>query len=135
MLADARSLSDGVVLDADLCIIGAGAAGITLALEFTGSPVRVILLESGGLEFESNTQGLYAGRASDGLPYFPLDVTRLRYFGGSTNHWGRLCRPFDPLDFERRDWIPFSGWPIRSPRPRSLLRSAAATSSALSRTT
>ena len=113
MLVDARSLSDGVVLDADLCIIGAGAAGITLALEFAGSPVRVILLESGGLEFESNTQGLYDGRASDGLPYFPLDVTRLRYFGGSTNHWGRLCRPFDAFDFERREWIPWSGWPLR----------------------
>ena len=33
-------------------------------------------------------------------------------FGGSTNHWGGMCSPLDPLDFEKRDWVPYSGWPI-----------------------
>jgi choline dehydrogenase-like flavoprotein len=112
MLADARRVPAGAALEADLCIIGAGAAGITLAREFIGTQFRVILLESGGLELDQRTQELYKGR-SIGLPYFPLDAARLRYFGGSTNHWGGVCRPFDDLDFERRDWIPFSGWPIR----------------------
>jgi choline dehydrogenase-like flavoprotein len=113
MLADARRVPAGADLEADLCIIGAGAAGITLAREFIGTPVRVVLLESGGLELDGRTQALYKGRSSIGLPYFPLDSARLRYFGGSTNHWGGVCRPFDDLDFEPRDWIPFSGWPIR----------------------
>lgn len=112
MLADARRVPAGERLEADLCIIGAGAAGITLARALIGSPVRVTMLESGGLELGRDTQALYQGRSS-GLPYFPLNTARLRFFGGSTNHWGGVCRPFDPLDFEHRDWIPFSGWPIR----------------------
>jgi choline dehydrogenase-like flavoprotein len=37
---------------------------------------------------------------------------RLRYFGGSTNHWGNYCRPLDAIDFESRDWVPYSGWPF-----------------------
>ncbi|MEO8422491.1 MAG: GMC family oxidoreductase [Actinomycetota bacterium] len=98
-------------VDTDLCIIGAGAAGITLAREFIGSSVRVALLESGGEGFDSQTQSLYEGPVT-GLPYFPLDTPRLRYFGGTTNHWAGVCRPFDNADFESREWVPFSGWPI-----------------------
>ena len=111
MLSDARRVAPGATLRADLCIIGAGAAGITLARELIGTRSSVIVLESGGLEHEPETQALYEGRIG-GLPYFPLEVARLRFLGGSTNHWGGVCRPFDPLDFETRDWIPFSGWPI-----------------------
>jgi choline dehydrogenase-like flavoprotein len=74
--------------------------------------MRVIVLESGGLTYDAETQSLYRGELA-GVPYFPLDSARLRYFGGSTNHWSGLCRPFDAHDFERRSWIPYSGWPIR----------------------
>ena len=112
MLADARRVPADTNLDADLCVIGAGAAGITLALALADDPIRVVILEAGGMTLDPEAQDLYRGRSS-GLPYFPLEAARLRYFGGSTNHWGRLCRPFDALDFEPRDWIPFSGWPIR----------------------
>jgi choline dehydrogenase-like flavoprotein len=98
-------------LRCDLCIAGAGAAGITLALQFVDSPLRVVVLEGGGLEFASSSQALYQG-TSVGVPYHPLDVARLRYFGGSTNHWGGMCSPLDPIDFERRDWVAHSGWPI-----------------------
>jgi choline dehydrogenase-like flavoprotein len=108
---DARSIADGTVLDADLCVIGAGAAGITLAQELSGTSIRVAVLESGDVSFDDATQELAAGPVV-GLPYFPLDTARLRYFGGSTNHWGGLCRPFEPEDFETKDWVPMSGWPI-----------------------
>lgn len=111
MFADARSVPSESTVDTDLCIIGAGAAGITLAREFIGSSVRVALLESGGEGFDSQTQSLYEGPVT-GLPYFPLDTPRLRYFGGTTNHWAGVCRPFDNADFESREWVPFSGWPI-----------------------
>jgi choline dehydrogenase-like flavoprotein len=111
LFADARKVDTDATLKADLCIVGAGAAGIALAREFIGGSARVLLLESGGLEFDSETQSLYDGRLG-GLPYFPLETARLRYFGGTTNHWGGLCRPFDRQDFERRDWVPHSGWPI-----------------------
>lgn len=112
MFIDARTIPDNEVLEMDICIIGAGAAGITLALEFMGHPFRVGLLESGDLQYEQKTQSLYAGK-NIGLPYFPLEAARLRYFGGTTNHWGGVSRPFDEVEFEPRDWIPYSGWPIR----------------------
>lgn len=111
MFADARSVPSESTVETDLCIIGAGAAGITLAREFIGSSVRVGVLESGGEEFDSETQALYEGPIT-GLPYFPLDTPRLRYFGGTTNHWAGVCRPFDVDDFESREWVPFSGWPV-----------------------
>jgi choline dehydrogenase-like flavoprotein len=111
MLRDARELEDGALIECDLCVVGAGAAGITLARAFAGTGVRVCLLESGGLEFEEQVQDLYKGQ-NVGLPYFDLDTCRLRLFGGTTNHWEGRCRPFDAIDFEARDWVPDSGWPI-----------------------
>lgn len=111
MLRDGRTVPSGESLETDLCIIGAGAAGITIAREFAGSEARVLLLESGGEELEAQTQNLYEGE-NVGLPYFPLDVCRLRYFGGATNHWTGYSRPFGELDFARRSWVPDSGWPF-----------------------
>jgi len=111
LLIDARTLPGNKHIDTDVCIIGAGAAGITLAREFIGEAFRVCLLEGGGLEYESDTQSLYKGE-NIGLRYYPLDGSRLRYFGGTTNHWGGFCRPLDELDFEERKWIPHSGWPF-----------------------
>jgi choline dehydrogenase-like flavoprotein len=111
MFGDARSVPRDATLETDVCVIGAGAAGITLALEFMGSPLQVTVLESGGFQFEPETQALYEG-PSIGLPYPDLSVPRLRFFGGTTNHWGGICRPFEEADFEAREGIPFTGWPI-----------------------
>ena len=110
MFVDARTLSDGEAIEADICIIGAGAAGITLARELSGSPLRVCLLESGGFKPDSRTQALYRAE-SEGLQIDP-EESRLRMFGGSTNHWTGWCRPLEPIDFEKRDWLPYSGWPF-----------------------
>jgi choline dehydrogenase-like flavoprotein len=57
-------------------------------------------------------QDLYRGEIV-GKPYFPLEAARLHYFGGTTNHWAGLCATFDAIDFEKRDWVPHSGWPIK----------------------
>lgn len=112
MFVDAGDVSAGTELETDVCIVGGGAAGITLARELIGRPLRIALLESGGTDLDPQTQALYEGPVV-GLPYFPLDVPRLRYLGGTTNHWAGVCRPFDDDDFESRAWIPFSGWPLR----------------------
>jgi choline dehydrogenase-like flavoprotein len=112
MFLDGRSIPNNEIIETDICIIGAGAAGITLARQFRDQPFRAVVLESGGLKPDSATQSLYAGK-STGLPYYPLEAARLRMFGGTTNHWGATCRPFSEIDFEARDWIPYSGWPIR----------------------
>ena len=111
MLIDGGTLPAGHLLDTDLCIIGAGAAGITLGLAFAGHPdVRVCLVESGGFEFDAAVQELYRGDTL-GTPYEAYD-TRMRMFGGSTNHWGGWCRPLEAMDFELRPWVAHSGWPI-----------------------
>ncbi|HZS81782.1 MAG TPA: GMC family oxidoreductase [Stellaceae bacterium] len=111
MIVDARALPQDSTIAADIAIIGAGAAGITIARSFLDGAVKVALIESGGLDFDAATQDLYDGDIV-GHDYFPPTVTRLRYFGGSTNHWDGLCRPLDPSDFARRPDVPDSGWPF-----------------------
>jgi choline dehydrogenase-like flavoprotein len=108
---DARSVPAGTLLEPDLAIIGGGPAGISLALALANTPIKVLLLESGGAGFDQRTQDLYAG-TSDGFPYLKLEASRLRYLGGSSNHWGGWCRPLSGIDFEERPWLAHSGWPI-----------------------
>jgi choline dehydrogenase-like flavoprotein len=112
LIIDAKHVPQDTLLEADICIIGAGPAGISLAMEFDGQPFRVILLEAGALKRHRAAQAIYRGE-SVGLHYEDLDQARSRYFGGSSNCWGGFCRPLDPHDFERRDWVPNSGWPIK----------------------
>jgi choline dehydrogenase-like flavoprotein len=109
MIIDARSVPAGAVIETAVCIIGAGAAGITLAREFIGSSFETLLLESGGFEFARDTQDLYQG-AVIGRPFQDLTASRLRFFGGSTNHWAGWCAPYDAVDFEPR--FPYHGWPF-----------------------
>ena len=111
MLINIQELPENTLIESDICIVGAGAAGITLAQEFIGQPYQVCLLESGGLDFEEATQSLYQGE-NLGVSYFPLQESRARYLGGSTNLWAGWSRPFDDIDFEKRPWMPNSGWPI-----------------------
>jgi choline dehydrogenase-like flavoprotein len=113
MMLDANELPDGDTLEADLCVIGAGAAGIAVALELAGTPLEVVLLESGGLTAEKATQDLYAGTVSDERLHSPPDRYRQRRYGGTTTIWGGRCMPFDAIDFETREFMPNSGWPIR----------------------
>lgn len=111
MHIDARELPDGSLIEGELCIIGAGAAGIAMALEWINGPHRVILLEGGGFELEARMQDLYRGGIT-GKPYYPLQAARLHYFGGTTGHWAGFCAPLDTIDFRRRSWVPHSGWPF-----------------------
>ncbi len=111
MHTDTRNLDNGTQIRGDICIIGAGAAGISMALEWIHSPYQVVLLEGGGYHREARMQALYKGD-SVGQPYYTLEAARLRYFGGTTGHWNGFCATLDPIDFERRNWVPHSGWPI-----------------------
>lgn len=112
MHTDARTLENGTAIQGDLCIVGAGAAGISIAREWTNSSLNVVLLEGGGFDLEPEMQDLYRGDII-GQPYYPLQAARLHYFGGTTGHWAGFCSPYDPIDFETRPWVPHSGWPIR----------------------
>ena len=98
-------------LRADFAVIGAGAAGLTLARRLVVGGRSVILLESGGLDYESATADLNRGEVS-GEPYYPLHDARLRFFGGTTAIWGGRSAELDAIDFEKRDWVEWSGWPF-----------------------
>ena len=111
MHQDARYMDNDSVIDGDICIIGAGAAGISIALEWDNLPYKVILLEGGGLEYDDRVQELFRGKTT-GQRYYPLKSSRLHFFGGTTGHWGGLCSIFEPSAFEKRDWISESGWPF-----------------------
>jgi choline dehydrogenase-like flavoprotein len=109
---DFRQLPQGYENEFEVCIIGAGAAGIALAKEFSGTQTSVCLIESGGLEWEDEIQALDAGTSTGTVPPRDLVESRIRYFGGTTNVWGGCCAPLDAIDFEKRSWVPHSGWPI-----------------------
>lgn len=111
MFVDARQLAVQSVVESGVCIVGAGAAGISLARALAGHHVDVCLVESGGLEPDAAAQSLNEAE-NVGLPYFPLDANRLRVFGGTTQLWAGWCRPLDALDLAPRPWVPHSGWPI-----------------------
>lgn len=114
MFVDGRTIPDGHSVQADLCIVGAGPAGIALALEFTNQPsVRVALIETGGLDFDPGDQDL-ADADVVGHEYFPVRETRIRMFGGSTISWGGILSPLDSIDFDDRPWVANSGWPFGS---------------------
>jgi len=109
--SDARTVPSGSTVETDLAIIGGGPAGISLALTLAGKPFRILILESGGTSYDDKTQSLYDG-VETGVRYTPLNATRQRHLGGGTNHWGGWCRPLDKSDFEKRSWVPYSGWPF-----------------------
>lgn len=111
MLVDAREIENGAALEADVCVVGAGAAGISLARALARAGRDVVVLESGGLEPEPEAKELLVAENA-GDPYFPLEENRDRALGGTTSLWAGWCRPLDPIDFERREWVPGSGWPF-----------------------
>jgi choline dehydrogenase-like flavoprotein len=111
MFIDTRKVENDSIIKTTVCIIGGGVAGITLALQLEKMGIDACLLESGGFAPDDDTRDLYRGEGA-GLPYNFADGCRGRFFGGSSNCWGGWCRPLDPWDFEKRDWISHSGWPF-----------------------
>jgi len=111
MLIDARSVAPNTEFACDLCVVGAGPAGIAITDRLRESGLSIVLLESGGFDPERHSQKLFRGENA-GHAYYPLDTCRFRLFGGSTNRWGGWCRPLEPIDFAQRHWLPWSGWPI-----------------------
>ena len=101
---------------ADVCIVGAGAAGIVLALDLARRDKRVLLLEAGGREIEEDSQDPYASEVT-GLPHRGIHTGRFRVHGGTTTKWGGQILELEPRDFEQRPGIEDSGWPF----PKSAL--------------
>jgi choline dehydrogenase-like flavoprotein len=127
-ILDARHLDRDAEIRTGICIVGAGAAGITIAAELDALPLDVCLLESGGLEPDAVTQDLYS-LESVGYPVRENFMSRARYYGGSCNVWAGRSMRLGQRDVEGRDWVPGSAWPIphheiaaHYPRAARLLR-------------
>jgi choline dehydrogenase-like flavoprotein len=96
----------------DICIVGSGPAGVTIAKEMLNTGIDVCIVESGGLDNESETQALYDIENVGASRKMPQELVRQRIFGGSSTTWSGRCASFNSIDFEERSWVPNSGWPI-----------------------
>lgn len=107
-------LQPNAVVSTSVAIIGAGPAGIVLALELSARSVDVVVLEGGDIDLDDLTQQRYAGGldTSEELVYPPLELYRLRMFGGTSNHWGGWCRRLESNVFEDRPWLGGVAWPF-----------------------
>ncbi len=111
MIIDANHIENPATFKADICILGGGVAGIVIANELLESNKSVVLLESGSEHFDAKTQDLYKAEAFPKKfpdPHF----SRLRFLGGSSNHWENSIERFDPIDLKKRKWVENSGWPL-----------------------
>jgi choline dehydrogenase-like flavoprotein len=110
-IIDANDLEAGSTITADICVVGSGAAGLTIATELDGTDQTVCLVESGAYGPDEQTQALY-DLESIGHPVRQNFMSRARYFGGTSNLWAGRTMRLAPLDFDAREWVPESGWPI-----------------------
>jgi choline dehydrogenase-like flavoprotein len=111
VIVDGRQAVGGLPGNFDVCIVGAGPAGLTIASRLATRGYRVAVIEGGGVEPTIRGQRMLIDRPS-GTPYWPLENVRFRMLGGSGSRWGGICRPLDPIDLAERPWIQNSGWPI-----------------------
>jgi choline dehydrogenase-like flavoprotein len=107
------SMEHGKSYDADLVIVGSGPAGLSIARQFIGTSTRVIILECGALNEEAREVGANEQFESVGAPRcMEPRLVRNKVFGGSSRTWAGRCTTFNDIDFEAREWVPGSGWPV-----------------------
>src|ERR1700722_19013254 len=104
MVEDFRTFDRSFPLSGDVCIVGAGAAGIVLALELSKAGLRVVVVESGDALPNDSDQILNEGEVT-GDPFTGLMEGRVRGLGGATRRWFSQCIRLDPIDIEQRDWV------------------------------
>lgn len=112
MIEDLGALRDDVGIAADLAVVGAGPAGIVVALEAAEQGISVVLVESGGRTFDRSVQELAEAAQWDRRRHAPLSLSTRRQVGGTSNIWGGKCVPFDPVDFKARPYLGTPAWPV-----------------------
>jgi hypothetical protein len=108
---DATRLSPGATLEAEVAIVGAGPAGIVLALELASAGHSILLIDSGGDSFDADVQRLGETVGHDPA-HVPMSLATRRQIGGASNLWGGRCVPFDPVDFQHRAIVGNARWPV-----------------------
>ncbi|MEO6185343.1 MAG: GMC family oxidoreductase N-terminal domain-containing protein, partial [Steroidobacteraceae bacterium] len=113
MIEDIADFAAHPAVECDVCIVGSGPVGLAIAMEFEGTPVRVVILESGGDGYESEVEAL-STIESVGQRRVHQSAVRRRIFGGTSSVWSGRCVPFSAMDLQTRSWIAHSGWPIQA---------------------
>ncbi len=108
-----RPPSHQASLRTTVCVVGSGPAGITCAMELARRGIAVMLVESGGETFQDEAQAMCDAELADARRHATMQDAVRRAFGGTSWLWGGRCIPFDPIDFEPRDYAPGTAWPIR----------------------
>ena len=113
MIINSKKLKNNITLKVDLCIIGSGPAGLTIANDMKKTKFKILVIPGGENKISEKNQNLYKGYINPKSSHEPLEQSRHRVFGGSGNFWGGRCVPMDEIDFKKRSWIPNSEWPIK----------------------
>lgn len=111
MIFDFENEAESIGTTAEICIVGGGVCGITLAVELARKGKKVLLLEAGGERYEARSQALYETELI-GLPFEDTTVGRVRALGGTSLDWGGQILEIDEHIFQSRDWIRSDGWPF-----------------------
>lgn len=112
MIIESLKINNRSIINYDICIVGSGAAGITIALQYLNTNKKVAILSGGGWNETFANRELNKGIIDSNHHHEPLEENRRRQFGGTTAAWGGRCIPFDSIDFEKRDWLTDCEWPF-----------------------
>jgi len=111
MFLNFSDIANNNLIEFDICIVGSGPAGLSVAHELNNTDINVIVLESGGIEPDADYSELNKG-ISTGPRELDTQNSRIRCFGGASRIWAGVCRPFSEDDFSKKSFVPLSGWPI-----------------------
>ena len=112
MIFDAQELSGNNPMQTQICVVGGGMVGITMALELSAAGLEVLVLEAGGTRKTEASQSHYRGSVVNEDLHGPLETFRWRRLGGTSGVWNGRCVPYDPIDFADRPWMQECRWPI-----------------------
>ncbi len=96
----------------EVCVVGAGPVGLALALSLAANGIRTLLLESGAERPDRRTRELSSLSSYNEDHHHSSEATVVRALGGTSLRWGGRCVEYNDIDFEQRDHVADSIWPI-----------------------
>ncbi|MEL6857336.1 MAG: FAD-dependent oxidoreductase [Pseudomonadota bacterium] len=99
-------------IEHDICVVGSGIIGLSIAHFLEANGLRVLMLEAGDRWPTDENIERNFGLLKVEDTHSPIEEASRRALGGNSYQWGGRCVPLDPIDLKERDWIPDSGWPI-----------------------
>ena len=96
----------------EVCVAGGGPVGLAAALELSRRGIRTLLIEAGPKRSKRPEHNETGFDIEDDIHHAADRLTSATGLGGTSERWGGQCVELDDIDFEERDYVPHSGWPI-----------------------